>query len=334
MAKSADAFRTISEVADWLGTPAHVLRFWESKFTQVKPVKRAGGRRYYRPTDMELLGGIKQLLHEEGMTIKGVQKLLREKGVSHVAAQSPRSATAGEDDAAEVAVSEASTVDHTAPRDAPPLEALPETPPLPGSMGEPAPGPDMQDSAEEPQTVVPFRTAARSDDAAGAAPQANSAPQFDFMSQRETEATDPPEPPQEAPPVTDPPAPVPPAEEPPVNDPPAETPPSEVPPSDAPPQLAEAALPDDPEDDALSLPDDADAWEADAEADAAAIVQVAPRPAQADVPPDPEDHEIDAAPGLLSWIAAGHVHVDQAHVARIAPLVQQLRDWARQDRTG
>ncbi|GGL92634.1 hypothetical protein GCM10011534_13580 [Pseudooceanicola nanhaiensis] len=85
MAKSADAFRTISEVAEWLETPAHVLRFWESKFTQVKPVKRAGGRRYYRPGDMELLGGIKQLLHEEGMTIKGVQKLLRERGVGHVA---------------------------------------------------------------------------------------------------------------------------------------------------------------------------------------------------------------------------------------------------------
>lgn len=85
MAKSADAFRTISEVAEWLETPAHVLRFWESKFTQVKPVKRAGGRRYYRPGDMALLGGIKQLLHEEGMTIKGVQKLLRERGVGHVA---------------------------------------------------------------------------------------------------------------------------------------------------------------------------------------------------------------------------------------------------------
>ncbi|MEC3862150.1 MerR family transcriptional regulator [Mesobacterium sp. TK19101] len=86
MSKSRDAFRTISEVADWLDTPAHVLRFWESKFTQVKPVKRAGGRRYYRPADMELLGGIKQLLHEDGMTIKGVQKVLREKGVKHVAA--------------------------------------------------------------------------------------------------------------------------------------------------------------------------------------------------------------------------------------------------------
>ena len=88
MAKSADAFRTISEVADWLETPAHVLRFWESKFSQVKPVKRAGGRRYYRPTDMLLLGGIKKLLHVDGMTIKGVQKLLREKGVKHVAGHS------------------------------------------------------------------------------------------------------------------------------------------------------------------------------------------------------------------------------------------------------
>ncbi len=84
MSKSADAFRTISEVAEWLETPAHVLRFWESKFTQVKPVKRAGGRRYYRPSDMRLLGGIKKLLHDDGMTIKGVQKLLREQGVKHV----------------------------------------------------------------------------------------------------------------------------------------------------------------------------------------------------------------------------------------------------------
>ncbi|WP_082802327.1 MerR family transcriptional regulator [Falsihalocynthiibacter arcticus] len=86
MSKSQDAFRTISEVADWLETPAHVLRFWESRFTQVKPVKRAGGRRYYRPADMELLSGIKKLLHEDGMTIKGVQKLLRAEGIKHVAA--------------------------------------------------------------------------------------------------------------------------------------------------------------------------------------------------------------------------------------------------------
>lgn len=84
MAKSQSAFRTISEVAATLDTPTHVLRFWESKFTQIKPVKRAGGRRYYRPEDIDLLAGIKTLLHEQGMTIKGAQKLLREQGVQHV----------------------------------------------------------------------------------------------------------------------------------------------------------------------------------------------------------------------------------------------------------
>lgn len=85
MDKSPDAFRTISEVADWLDVPTHVLRFWESRFAQVKPVKRAGGRRYYRPSDMRLIGGIKKLLHDDGMTIRGVQKLLREEGIKHVA---------------------------------------------------------------------------------------------------------------------------------------------------------------------------------------------------------------------------------------------------------
>ncbi len=85
MEKSADAFRTISEVADHLDTPAHVLRFWESRFPQIKPVKRAGGRRYYRPSDVALLEGIKRLLHADGLTIRGVQKILRENGVRHVA---------------------------------------------------------------------------------------------------------------------------------------------------------------------------------------------------------------------------------------------------------
>lgn len=89
MSKSPDAFRTISEVADWLGVQAHVLRFWESKFTQVKPVKRAGGRRYYRPADMQLLGGIRKLLHDDGLSIKDVQALLRDRGAAHVAALSP-----------------------------------------------------------------------------------------------------------------------------------------------------------------------------------------------------------------------------------------------------
>ncbi len=85
MDKSPDAFRTISEVAEVLDTPAHVLRFWESRFPQIRPVKRAGGRRYYRPADMALLTGIKHLLHDEGMTIRGVQKVLREQGVRFVA---------------------------------------------------------------------------------------------------------------------------------------------------------------------------------------------------------------------------------------------------------
>ena len=79
--KSASAFRTISEVSKNLDVPQHVLRFWESKFNQVKPLKRAGGRRYYRPEDMLLLQRIRDLLYSEGYTIKGVQKLLREKGV-------------------------------------------------------------------------------------------------------------------------------------------------------------------------------------------------------------------------------------------------------------
>ena len=89
MSKSADAFRTISEVAEWLDLPTHVLRFWESKFSQIKPVKRAGGRRYYRPRDMQLVGGLKKLLHDDGMTIRGAQKLLKENGVQHVIDLSP-----------------------------------------------------------------------------------------------------------------------------------------------------------------------------------------------------------------------------------------------------
>ena len=83
--KSPDAFRTISEVAADLGLPQHVLRFWETKFSQIKPLKRGGGRRYYRPDDVELLKGIRHLLYGEGYTIRGVQRLLKEHGVRFVA---------------------------------------------------------------------------------------------------------------------------------------------------------------------------------------------------------------------------------------------------------
>lgn len=86
MQKSPSAFRTISEVSEVLGIPAHVLRFWESKFTQIKPVKRGGGRRYYRPEDVGMIRAIQNLLHEQGMTIKGAQKILRERGVKAIVA--------------------------------------------------------------------------------------------------------------------------------------------------------------------------------------------------------------------------------------------------------
>jgi DNA-binding transcriptional MerR regulator len=82
--KAPEAFRTISEVAVDLDVPQHVLRFWESRFTQVKPMKRGGGRRFYRPNDIDLLKGIRSLLYGEGYTIRGVQRILREEGVGYV----------------------------------------------------------------------------------------------------------------------------------------------------------------------------------------------------------------------------------------------------------
>jgi len=166
MEKSRDAFRTISEVADWLGTPTHVLRFWESRFTQVKPVKRAGGRRYYRPADMLLLGGIKQLLHEDGMTIRGVQKLLREHGVKHVAALSPpldfvhdegEAPIVGDYDEAPMHVDAPQAPYDEAPRDnvvplnraEPPAPPEPEPEPEPETFAEVAP-----DDVSEPEDTA------------------------------------------------------------------------------------------------------------------------------------------------------------------------------------
>lgn len=80
MAKSPTAFRTISEAAEEIGTPQHVLRFWETKFDFLQPVKRAGGRRFYRPEDVILIKGVRRLLHDEGLTIRGVQRLYKEQG--------------------------------------------------------------------------------------------------------------------------------------------------------------------------------------------------------------------------------------------------------------
>jgi DNA-binding transcriptional MerR regulator len=82
--KSPEAFRTISEVSKDLSLPQHVLRFWETKFAQIKPIKRGGGRRYYRPEDVDLLKGIKNLLYNDGYTIRGVQKVIRENGSKNI----------------------------------------------------------------------------------------------------------------------------------------------------------------------------------------------------------------------------------------------------------
>ncbi|WP_296814920.1 MerR family transcriptional regulator [Brevundimonas sp.] len=95
MTKSPDAFRTISEAAEELGVPQHVLRFWETKFAFVKPMKRAGGRRFYRPQDLLVLRGVKALLHDEGVTIRGVQKLHKEHGVRRIVAAADPEAAAG-----------------------------------------------------------------------------------------------------------------------------------------------------------------------------------------------------------------------------------------------
>ena len=94
--KSAEAFRTISEVSDDIDVPQHVLRFWETKFNQVKPMKRGGGRRYYRPDDVALLKHIRSLLYDDGYTIRGVQRLLGEKGMRTVLLQA-RQASCEED---------------------------------------------------------------------------------------------------------------------------------------------------------------------------------------------------------------------------------------------
>jgi DNA-binding transcriptional MerR regulator len=92
--KAPDAFRTISEVADDLDIPQHVLRFWETRFSQIKPMKRSGGRRYYRPDDVDLLRGIRRLLYGEGYTIRGVQRILKEHGIASVQRLADASAVA------------------------------------------------------------------------------------------------------------------------------------------------------------------------------------------------------------------------------------------------
>ncbi|MGF1651024.1 MAG: MerR family transcriptional regulator [Hyphomicrobiaceae bacterium] len=128
--KAAEAFRTISEVADVLDVPMHVLRFWEQKFPALKPMKRGGGRRFYRPEDVRLIVGLKHLLHAEGYTIKGVQKILREEGVEFVKALGDGSMASSGSDAATSGVQSAargagSPSGRSAARPASPIRAVP-----------------------------------------------------------------------------------------------------------------------------------------------------------------------------------------------------------------
>ncbi len=131
--KSANAFRTISEVSDSLDVPQHVLRFWETKFSQIKPMKRGGGRRYYRPEDILLLRGVRDLLYIDGYTIKGVQKLLREGGVKVL-----QERAGGQDDGPA-----------EAPAEPPPEEALQTAPPTTAKPIEAS-----QNSSTEPRDVL------------------------------------------------------------------------------------------------------------------------------------------------------------------------------------
>ena len=122
--KSATAFRTISEAANELDLPQHVLRFWESKFPQIRPMKRGGGRRYYRPEDMDLLRRIRSLLYEDGYTIKGVQKILRDPHARH--APEPDDTSEDDDDTVEAPIATPTAAPAAASIDEKPQSAGPD----------------------------------------------------------------------------------------------------------------------------------------------------------------------------------------------------------------
>ena len=146
MDKAPDAFRTISEVAEEVNVPQHVLRFWESRFAQIKPLKRGGGRRYYRPEDIDLLRGVRHLLYGEGYTIRGVQRILREEGLAFVQSVWRTGAQASpEADEADEEPESAAVI-----REEPRFFAKPSSPPLatpPASRLEPALSPSAPSPA-------------------------------------------------------------------------------------------------------------------------------------------------------------------------------------------
>jgi len=299
MAKSADAFRTISEVAEWLEVPAHVLRFWESKFTQVKPVKRAGGRRYYRPSDMRLLGGIKALLHDEGMTIKGVQKLLREEGVQHVAALSQYLDDGSGDQ----------KLDMATPDQAEPAQVLAFERPDTRPGDESTAAEDM--TGDDAEDTPPATASADTDEAPGAPPfettRTMPASESDPEVEPETASEPEPEPPVETGPEPDP-------GSTPEDDPYPEAPPA---PEDTPPDNIFA-------DDIADRPQ-TDSEQAHAEPQAEPSETAAPSlPPLPDLPADPAD-DLPGAPGALNALAALKRPVSRDLAAELAGLSNRLR---------
>ncbi|MEL6564530.1 MAG: MerR family transcriptional regulator [Pseudomonadota bacterium] len=322
--KSADAFRTISEVAEWLGVQTHVLRFWESKFSQVKPVKRAGGRRYYRPADMLLLGGIRKLLHEDGMTIKGVQKILREEGMAHVSDMSPPldEMTAAQVDA-DLMVSDGAIEHEMAPAadDAPEADMV-EDAPEPGFEHRQMDAPDVDDSPVEaaPEPVAWTDTPAEDAAAEDAEPESET-PIFSAFA-REPSIEDTPTPVEQV-----------------------EDTPTPAPQEDAAPSLpafmrsAPAAEPEAPEPDAAPAPDSLaasapsglpsfmappeEAAPEPAPEPAEPEAPEAPRPRIVDVSDDPDPAALDVRPSALT-LATRATALTPAQRDALAPLLAQL----------
>ena len=312
MGKSADAFRTISEVADWLETPAHVLRFWESKFSQVKPVKRAGGRRYYRPADMKLLGGIKKLLHDDGMTIKGVQKMLREQGVGHVSEFSQPLGDAADDviidhvEDAPAAESADAVADITSPEAQPdPTDPVGRPAPpaaMPAGLAPESNAPPTQQSPGAVPDPAPLTPSA----APEPAPVASSLPpRPDRVAQTETPPSEPPQSASDESPVTFS-----------RNKTEAEPPQEDVPPLPSFLQRRNASTEASAASGTVYGPVD--------EPEPARAEPLASQPIKVDVPDDPDDG-LEVDPGVLSMLARVRRPLTPDTITRLESLLSRLR---------
>ncbi|MCF6232762.1 MAG: MerR family transcriptional regulator [Rhodobacteraceae bacterium] len=329
MDKSPDAFRTISEVAEWLGVQAHVLRFWESKFTQVKPVKRAGGRRYYRPNDMLLLGGIKKLLHDDGLTVKGVQKILTSEGVEHVGSLSPELCEVTKDTVIQMVASPDTTP-----------ESAPNIVPFSSVQSDPAPAEkassetSSETGAETPIEAVSDDTPVEPDTFPEVEAETKEAPvvpasldaiEAEAESKQTPASSDPdPEMDQSSDQIIAPPPDAPvafadtsPAKEKPILPSFLHRPAPETAPETPPETLAEPVA------EALPEPDSAP----DSEPPSAATpASAAPKSMVVDAPDPPNEDEIPCSQGPLGQLATLNT-LSAAQIAEITPLADELKAW-------